>query len=159
MYHAFYWFGPDLQYSSSGGFGGGGTQPSYADLMIATDGAGKDRSYLSSEETFEHDVTDVRSLVLAVRAQAAELSERLRRRGLRASTVGVKVKLADFTAHGRQTTLSEPTDDARIIAAAAAFCVRRAGLKNARVRLVGTKVATLAAAGAKQISLFDRSGD
>ena len=113
---------------------------------------------ISSEETFEHDVTDVRALVVAVRAQAAELSERLRRRGLRALTVGVKLKLADFTAHGRQTTLSEPTDDARIIAAAAAFCVRRAGLKNARVRLVGTKVAALGAATAKQISLFDRPG-
>ena len=114
---------------------------------------------ISSEETFEHDVTDVRSLVLAVRAQSAELSERLQRRGLRALTVGVKVKLADFSVHGRQTTLSEPTDDARIIAAAAAFCVRRSGLDRARVRLVGTKVAALAAAGAKQISLFERSGD
>jgi DNA polymerase-4 len=114
---------------------------------------------ISSEETFEHDVTDVTALVAAVRAQAAELSERLRRRGLRAMTVGVKLKLADFSVHGRQTTLSEPTDDARIIAAAAAFCVRRAGFENARVRLVGTKVATLGAARAKQISLFERAGE
>jgi DNA polymerase-4 len=114
---------------------------------------------ISSEETFEHDVTDVRALVTAVRAQAAELSERLRRRGMRATTVGVKLKLADFSVHGRQTTLSEPTDDARIIAAAAAFCVRKAGLQNARVRLVGTKVAALSTAGAKQISLFERAVD
>jgi len=114
---------------------------------------------ISSEETFEHDVTDVRALVAAVRAQAAELSERLRHRGLRALTVGVKLKLADFTVHGRQTTLSEPTDDVRIIAAAAAYCVRTAGLADARVRLVGTKVAALEAAGAKQISLFERTGE
>jgi DNA polymerase-4 len=110
---------------------------------------------ISSEETFEHDVTEVRALVTVVRTQAAELSERLRHRGLRAMTVGVKLKLADFSVHGRQTTLSEPTDDARIIAAAAAFCVRKAGVENARVRLVGTKVAALGAAGAKQISLFE----
>jgi DNA polymerase-4 len=114
---------------------------------------------ISSEETFEHDVTDVRALVDAVRGQAAELSERLRRRGMRATTVGVKLKLADFSVHGRQTTLSEPTDDSRIIAAAAAFCVRKAGVDNARVRLVGTKVAALSAATAKQISLFERAPD
>ena len=114
---------------------------------------------ISSEETFEHDVTDVRALVVAVRAQAAELSERLQRRGLRATTVGVKLKLADFSVHGRQTTLSEPTDDARIIGAAAAFCVRKAGVENTSVRLVGTKVAALAAASAKQISLFERTGE
>jgi DNA polymerase-4 len=111
---------------------------------------------ISSEETFERDVADLRLLVAAVREQALELAERLRRRGLRASTVGVKVKLADFTVHGRQTTLAEPTDDARIIAAAASFCLRRAGLEGARVRLVGTKVAGLAPTGAKQLSFFTR---
>ena len=36
VYHAFYNFGPQLNYSSTGGFGGR-YQPSYADLMVATD--------------------------------------------------------------------------------------------------------------------------
>ena len=51
VYHAFFRFGPGLQYSSTGGFGGG-FQPSYADLMIATDGSGRSRGFLASEETF-----------------------------------------------------------------------------------------------------------
>ena len=111
---------------------------------------------ISSEETFEHDVTDARTLVAAVRAQAAELSERLRGRGLVAQTVGVKVKLADFSVRGRQTSLAQPTDDRRIIGAAAAFCLQRASVEGSRVRLIGTKVAALAPAGAKQLGLFSR---
>lgn len=57
VYHAFFEFGPMIQYSSttrylsSGGFGGR-NQPTYTDLMIATDASGVQRSYLSSEDRF-----------------------------------------------------------------------------------------------------------
>ena len=51
VYHAFYNFGPALNYSSTGGFGGR-YQPSYADLMAATDEAGQSRSFLANEENF-----------------------------------------------------------------------------------------------------------
>jgi len=52
VYHAFFWYGPSINYSSSGN-GFGRNQPTYADLMTATDGAGQMRSYLSSEEHFD----------------------------------------------------------------------------------------------------------
>ena len=53
VYHAFYNFGPEkLNYSSTGGFGGR-YQPSYADLMLATDAAGMGRSYLANEDNFQ----------------------------------------------------------------------------------------------------------
>ncbi len=52
VYHAFYNFGPRLNYSSTGGFGGR-YQPSYADLMVATDEAGLNRSFLASDENFQ----------------------------------------------------------------------------------------------------------
>ena len=53
VYGAFSTFGPRIQYSSTGtGFYGGGRQPSYADLMMATDADGVPRSYLASEEHF-----------------------------------------------------------------------------------------------------------
>jgi hypothetical protein len=51
VYHAFYNFGPALNYSSTGGFGAR-YQPSYEDLMIATDEAGLQRSFLANEENF-----------------------------------------------------------------------------------------------------------
>jgi hypothetical protein len=51
VYHAFYWYGPVIQYSTSMG-GGGGNFPTYAQLMTATDADGIARSYLSSEQQF-----------------------------------------------------------------------------------------------------------
>src|SRR5688572_24532942 len=51
VYHAFYWYGPIIQYSTSMG-GGGGNFPTYAQLMTATDAAGIPRGYLASEEQF-----------------------------------------------------------------------------------------------------------
>jgi hypothetical protein len=52
VYNAFYLYGPKLQYSSTGSFGGA-FQPTYADLMTATDGSGVARSYLATEENFQ----------------------------------------------------------------------------------------------------------
>lgn len=109
---------------------------------------------ISSEETFEHDVADLAKLLPFVRQQALDLAERLRRRELCAYTIGVKIKLADFTVTGKQTTLAQPTDDPRIIGAAAAHCLRRADVKGKAVRLVGVKVASLVPRSVKQMSLF-----
>lgn len=55
VYKAFFTFGPDLTYSSIGGFGGfggGRAMPTYADLMTLADGGGQTHSYLASEENF-----------------------------------------------------------------------------------------------------------
>jgi hypothetical protein len=52
VYHAFYNFGPGLNYSSTGGFGAR-YQPSYADLMVATDEAGLNRSFLATDDNFQ----------------------------------------------------------------------------------------------------------
>jgi hypothetical protein len=51
VYHAFFNFGPALNYSSTGGFGGR-YQPTFADLMAATDEAGQSRSFLANDENF-----------------------------------------------------------------------------------------------------------
>jgi hypothetical protein len=55
IYEYFGRYGPELTYWMSGGGGGRGgfrNSPTYADLMVGTDGDGKLRGYLSSEETF-----------------------------------------------------------------------------------------------------------
>ncbi len=55
VYGYFAQWGPDLTYWMSGGFGGRGgfrNSPTYADLMVATDGAGVLRGYLASEENY-----------------------------------------------------------------------------------------------------------
>ena len=108
---------------------------------------------ISSEETFEHDIATIDELLPIVRTQAGELAQRLHDRGLRAYTVGVKVKLSDFSVVGRQTSLAQPTDDLRVINAAASFCLRRAA-PSKPVRLIGVRVASLVALQARQIGLF-----
>ena len=53
VYHAFYTFGPGINYSSSeAGNASPGYRPTYTDLMVATDAAGDARSYLASEGAF-----------------------------------------------------------------------------------------------------------
>lgn len=65
-YSNYYRFGPAISYNSSsssgvaptivglqgGGRRGGGISTTYADLMMANDGAGKERSYLANDENF-----------------------------------------------------------------------------------------------------------
>ncbi|HEY1868181.1 MAG TPA: DNA polymerase IV [Candidatus Cybelea sp.] len=109
---------------------------------------------ISTEETFEYDVRDERRLLEVLRAQAHELSEALERERTVAQTIGVKIKRADFTVIGRQTHLAEPTRDARRIFRAAVYCLRRAALEGAPVRLLGTRVASLVEGDPLQTSLF-----
>jgi DNA polymerase IV len=109
---------------------------------------------ISTEETFEYDVSDERRLVDVLRVQARELAEALERERAVAQTVGVKIKRSDFSTVGRQTHLAEPTRDARRIFRAAVYCLRRASLEGTPVRLLGTRVASLTEGDARQTSLF-----
>jgi hypothetical protein len=53
VYHAFYAFGPGINYSSSEtGSANAGYRPTYMDLMLATDDAGDPRGYLAAESSF-----------------------------------------------------------------------------------------------------------
>jgi hypothetical protein len=54
-YNAFYWYGPSIQYSSTGGRGGGRSmQATYADLLVASDAEGRMHGYLAGEQSFAH---------------------------------------------------------------------------------------------------------
>jgi len=53
VYYQFFWYGPSIQYWSTGGSGRGGRNaPTFADLMMADDGKGVARSFLASDATF-----------------------------------------------------------------------------------------------------------
>jgi len=52
IYKVFVDSGPALDFSL-GGLGAAPDTPNYADLMVATDGAGQERSYLASDENFQ----------------------------------------------------------------------------------------------------------
>jgi DNA polymerase IV len=109
---------------------------------------------ISTEETFEYDVRDEAALIDVLRAQARELAQALERERIVAQSIGVKIKRADFTIVVRQTHLVEPTREARRIFRAAVYCLRRATLEGAPVRLLGTRVASLSEGDVRQTTLF-----
>jgi DNA polymerase-4 len=117
------------------------------------DGA-RERKSISTEETFEFDVRDEARIVALLREQANELARDLHAKQLRAATIGVKVKRADFSVLGRQTSLAVPTDDADAIYAASLWCWQRSGIAGTPIRLLGTRVAALTEETVRELSLF-----
>ena len=86
---------------------------------------------------------------------ATEVAQRLQASGLRGSTIGVKIKLSNFTILGRQTTVVVATNEAGPIERAAQHCLERADLDGAAVRLLGVRVASLTEEEPRQVSFFD----
>jgi DNA polymerase IV len=117
----------------------------------------RDTKSISSETTFEYDVRDQRKLLEIVRELSIEIADKMVREDCSASTVGVKLKGADFRVTGRQTHLREPTRDVRMIYRAAALCLRRAHSPGTPVRLVGVRVASIVEGPQRQISMFEGS--
>jgi len=109
---------------------------------------------VSSETTFEFDVRDYAELRGTLRELSVDVAERLAKYGLRGTTIGIKIKRDDFTIVGRQTSVAEPTRDARIIEAAAARCLDRTALGSHAVRLLGVRVASITEDSSEQMSMF-----
>jgi DNA polymerase-4 len=114
----------------------------------------RERKSISTEETFEYDVSDEARIIALLREQADELARDLQTMGLRAATVGVKIKRADFSVTGRQTTLTVPTDEAEAIYAASCWCWQRSDVAGTPIRLLGTRVASLTTEAARELRLL-----
>jgi DNA polymerase-4 len=94
----------------------------------------------SVERTFDTDIADHERLAAALDSQAEELCRRLRARGLRGRTLGIKVRLDDWTTVTRSHTVEEPTNDPAAVAATARELLR-AYAPPRPVRLLGVRVA------------------
>jgi DNA polymerase-4 len=95
----------------------------------------------SEERTFEEDVDDLDELDARLRALAIDLAEQLQRRAISGRTVGIKVRLADFTTATRARTLDEPTNDIDVVAGVASELLR-AYAPEQPVRLIGVRMAS-----------------
>lgn len=96
----------------------------------------------SRETTFDRDLVGLEALEPVLRRLAAELCSTLEREERRGPTVGIKVRLDDFSTHTRARTLTVPTRAREV--------VTRVGLELLRefdpprpVRLLGVRVAGL----------------
>ena len=97
---------------------------------------------VSAEETFERDLTDVAVLGRELDAMAVRVGGRLRASAFSGRTVTLKLRRYDFTTLTRSQTLSQPTDDARQIAAVARRLLADAGTAGG-LRLLGVGVSGL----------------
>jgi DNA polymerase-4 len=137
-------------------FGRGGTF--YRDLARGIDerevDSSRERKSISTEETFEYDERDEVAILALLRVQADDLARDLKAKGLRGSTVGVKIKKADHTVTGRQTSLAVATNDADVIHDASVWCWQRTGLAGTPIRLLGTRVTALTEEPERELRLF-----
>jgi DNA polymerase-4 len=93
----------------------------------------------SVETTFDVDVRQRGELESHLAEQAAELCRRLQKRELEGRTIGIKVRLDDWTNVSRSHTVEEPTNDPAVIAPVA-LDLLRAYDPQRPVRLLGVRV-------------------
>jgi len=113
----------------------------------------REQKSLGAEDTFEDDLAGHDALAPHVHAQALRVGRRLRRAGLVAGALVLKLKLSDHTLVTRRTTLREPTDDGATLHRAAIGLLEGMSLDK-RVRLTGVAAHDLTRGGG-QLGLFD----
>jgi DNA polymerase-4 len=96
---------------------------------------------VSEERTFGEDVADIDELERRMVGISTELSERLTQRDLRGRTVGIKVRLDDFTTVTRARTIESFVNDAQTISNIACELLREYSPPQP-VRLIGVRIAT-----------------
>ncbi len=109
----------------------------------------------SAETTFDVDVSDLVELEVSMSGLAEELCRRLRSRDLEGRTIGIKVRLDDWTNATRAQTIARPTNDPTVVGSVA-LDLLRAYSPPRPVRLLGVRVASFepevgAAEGAAEI--------
>jgi DNA polymerase-4 len=105
---------------------------------------GTERISVSTEETFERDISERQVLHAELRRMANELAGHIQRKGLSARTVTTKLRYADFSIRSRSTTVAAAVDDAEVIGELACKLLDR-GLRDrpGALRLVGVGLSGL----------------
>ena len=118
-------------------------------------GSGDPAKSVSHEHTFDVDTGDWDVLERTLLGLSEGVARRLRDGGVKAGTIGVKVRDSAFVTATRQRTLAEPTDDSEVIWHTA-VALARPQVRGIRVRLLG--VAATHLGEREQLALFG-SGD
>jgi DNA polymerase-4 len=82
------------------------------------------------------DIRDRRFLDRVLAEEVFDLAAELSSEGLTSKTVTVKIRFSNFETHTHEVTLSQATDEPRILLEAAPDCLSRFEFKQ-RVRLLG----------------------
>ena len=96
---------------------------------------------VSQEVTFNTDIQDPKLVQDTIRALSEQVAFRLRKAGLIAGTVRIKVRWSNFETHTRQVSLCEPVNQDSIIAETAIKLFDQIWQPGKRVRLIGVGTA------------------
>jgi DNA polymerase-4 len=108
---------------------------------------------IGAEDTFGEDLGGLDQLQPHVHAQSLRVGRRLRRAGLKAFVVQLKLKSSDFSLSTRRTKLAEPTDDGQEIYRVAMSLLARS-VPQETIRLTGVSAQELQS-NEGQLTLFD----
>jgi DNA polymerase IV len=111
----------------------------------------------SAETTFDVDIADHAELDSHLTSLSEELCRRLQARGLEGRTIGIKVRLDDWTNITRSHTVDWPTNDPAVITAAA-LGLLRAYAPPRPVRLLGVRVSSFAGEASPQPVVPEEAG-
>jgi len=111
---------------------------------------------VSSECTLEEDTRETSALTRCLLEQADEVAAGLRKEGVKARTVVLKIKHADFKLFTRRTTFTPPTQSSKVLYRQALRLLEEYRLTQ-KVRLIGLGASGFVPAGApRQQELFAR---
>jgi DNA polymerase-4 len=112
----------------------------------------RDAKSMGAEDTFEEDLDDTEALKVNIHSQASRVGRRLRRAGVKARVVQLKIKYADFETITRRITLEAPTDDGQRLYREALALFSRVP-RGQSIRLTGVSGQDLTTGGG-QLALF-----
>jgi len=125
------------------------------DRRVVPDGQAKS---LSHETTFAEDIDDSEILGSWLLELTEQVATRLRRHALRARTVFIKVRYADFNTVSRSESLDAPTQVTRVLYRSAARLLDgELGARARPVRLLGMGVGNITGETLEQGELFEQT--
>jgi DNA polymerase-4 len=116
--------------------------------------AGREALSVGTEQTFSTDTADRTALEAVLMGQVERTASELRKQGVQARTVTVRVRYADFIDATRSRTLEVPSDIDMELFAEARELMRRALSRRTLVRLLGVRFSGFDHTG-WQLGLFD----
>lgn len=122
-----------------------------SDSMVST---GQEVKSISNETTFEKDIADEKILDRTLKELSSQVGYRLRKGGLRGSTVRIKLRWSDFTTITRQSSVNHAVDQDGVIYENAKKLFDAAWPKGRPVRLIGVGCSNLSNE-VQQLSLWD----
>jgi len=116
-----------------------------------------DRS-VSAAETFSYDIDDPQEILKELLRMTERSTFRLRQKGLKAQTISIKVRFADFKTINRSRTVNQPINSVHECYEIVKKLYLDLKLDRARIRLVGVSLDNLheAAGSFEQLSLDSR---